>query len=205
MIRITPLFFLVSSLLAAQPLNESIMIGFKKGEINPKDLPLKCPQEYLVSKASVHYIEDQQAFFKNMARSLKRGGKILLRFCAIKHDPVLMAVQQVTMKRFWHAYFRGYKIPCRAYDRGTYYSYLRSAGLTPTRIDRIAVEEVLENKNAFATWLSEHLPHLTELPSHLKALFIRDVVKCYLKKYPLDTKGHVHVHDYIWEIEACSI
>lgn len=200
MIHMIP-FLIVASVLIADPIH----VGFKTGEVNPKDLPLQKPHDCLVSKAAIHYVEDQQTLFKNMAHSLKQGGKIILRFCAIKHDPVLMAVQQVTMKRYWQPYFRGYKLPCRAYDRGTYYSYLRKAGLTPTKIERTAVEEVLSDKQAFAAWLEEHLPHLTKLPPHLKSLFIHDVIKCYLKNYPLDNKGHVHVHDYVWEIEACSI
>lgn len=182
---------------------DAVRVGFEKSEVLPENLPLEKPHDFVLSVAAVHYVQDQQALFKRMAKSLNKNGKMVLSFCAIKHDPVLLSVHQVTMKRFWHSYFRGYRFPCRAFDKGTYHSFLRRAGLTPLRIERVAIDDTLESKKEFAEWLAKHLPQLKVLPSHLHALFINDVIKCYLKKYPLDSEGQVHVYDYHWEIEAC--
>lgn len=182
---------------------DTVKVGFEPGEISPDKLPLTDQHDFVLSVAAVHYVQDQQALFKGMAKSLKKNGKMVLSFCAIKHDPILLAVHQVTMQRFWHSYFRGYRLPCRAYDKGTYHSFLRRAGLTPLKIERVAIDDILEDKKDFAIWLAKHLPHLQVLPSHLHSLFINDVIKCYLKKHPLDSEGQVHVYDYHWEIEAC--
>jgi hypothetical protein len=71
---------------------------------------------------------------------------------------------------------------------------LQNAGFKVRSVEMRQKEEVYSSVKLFSDAISHWLPHLKQLPFHLRAEFIQDLVAAYIQEYPVDDKGQVHFY-----------
>ena len=169
---------------------------------NIKNIPNPGTFDKVYSYGMLHWMRNQKKSLKSISASLKPNGIAYLQFSNIKSTPIICISNYVSKTRAWRSKFRGYKPHLFAYDSGTYAHILKSANLTPIKIKKVKVEEKFSSLLEFEEWLTAWLPHVEKLQPAMKKAFIADVLKQYIKRYPLDSKGNVYYYDTHWRIVA---
>jgi trans-aconitate methyltransferase len=60
-----------------------------------------------------------------------------------------------------------------------------------------------EDKEKFAAWIrTTWLPYTQAVPASLREEFINELVTEYMKLYPVDNNGYIHIHMNRLEVEA---
>jgi trans-aconitate 2-methyltransferase len=169
-----------------------------------RTLELGPTNDIAFSNASLHWVDDWQAVFDNLARCLKPGGRLVIS-CGGKGnaDGVLHAAKRVCAAEPWREYFRDFTFSWYFHDDVTADRLLRLAGLVPDRVELVPKDMMHDGPEGLAGWFrTTWMPYTHQVPADRREAFIAAVVAEYLAVRPPDAAGRTHVDMVRLEIEA---
>ncbi|MDI6874679.1 class I SAM-dependent methyltransferase [Candidatus Solincola sp.] len=160
--------------------------------------------DIVFSNAVLHWVRDQSAALRGIARALKTGG-ILLAQMAGRGNAAEVARVLVSLmaSERWSTYFHDMEIPYLFLHPEEYVPLLEEAGLDPVRVELMEKDMVHRGKEGMAGWIrSTWLPFTQRIPEERREEFISELVDGYLRDFPPDEEGLVHVQAIRLEVEA---
>ena len=160
--------------------------------------------DVVFSNAVLHWLKQHQPVIDGLYRSLKTGGKILLRMGG-KGDAAGMraAIDRVKDSAPWSRYFIDFEFPYTFSAVDEYRVMLEAAGFTAKRLELVAKDMTHDGREGLACWIrTTWLPYTQRLPVDLRESFIEAVCSSYLDQVPLSVDGKAHVAMVLLEVEA---
>ncbi len=168
-------------------------------------LPYKNEFDALVSFSALHWVHDHASALRGMYSSLKPHGKTLLSFGGKGNaEGVEDAAQKIISQKKWRGYFKKFVFPWKFYGVAEYRTFLRAAGFHEKHLALVPKDMVHQGKEGFKSWLrtTHSLPYAEKLPQDLRENFIEDAANAYVRQFPEDKEGFVHVKMVRLEVEA---
>ncbi|OAI01177.1 class I SAM-dependent methyltransferase [Methylomonas methanica] len=160
--------------------------------------------DVVFSNAVLHWLKQHQPVIDGLYRSLKTGGKILLRMGG-QGDAAGMraAIDRVKDSAPWSRCFIGFEFPYTFPGVDEYRVMLEVAGFSVKRLELVAKDMTHEGRAGLTgrvrtTWL----PYTQRLLEDLRESFIEAVCSSYLDQVPLSVDGKAHVAMVLLEVEA---
>jgi trans-aconitate 2-methyltransferase len=160
--------------------------------------------DLVFSNAVLHRVKQHQPVIDGLYRSLKTGGKILLRMGG-KGDAAEMraAMDRVKESAPWSRYFGGFEFPYTFSGADEYRVMLKAAGFTVNRLELVAKDMTHDGRAGLAGWIrTTWLPYTHRVPEDYREAFIEAVCEAYLDQVPLCADGQAHVAMVLLEVEA---
>ncbi|AMK78757.1 MULTISPECIES: methyltransferase domain-containing protein [Methylomonas] len=160
--------------------------------------------DVVFSNAVLHWVKQHQPVIDGLYRSLKSGGKILLRMGG-QGDAAGMraAIDQVKDSAPWSRYFIGFEFPYTFSGVDEYRVMLDAAGFNVKRLELVAKDMSHDGRTGLASWIrTTWLPYTQRIPEDLRESFIDAVCSSYLDQVPLCEDGKAHVAMVLLEVEA---
>jgi trans-aconitate methyltransferase len=173
-------------------------------QANASELTFDSEFDIVFSNAVLHWIRAPEAALKGFWKSLKPGGVFLAQFGGRGNAAeIFKIIDSMLEEEKWSSYFRDFAFPYGFYGPEEYSKWLVDAGFSIKRLELISKDMALEGeKGLFASIESTWHPYIQQVPQELKGDFINELVALFVKNYPSDDKGYVHVQMKRLEIEA---
>lgn len=159
------------------------------------------------SNAVLHWVKNHQPVIQGLYKSLKVGGKILLRMGG-KGDAagILSVMDEMKASNKWAQYFTEFVFPFTFMGVDEYQVLLKDAGFSATRVELIPKDMMHDGKSGLEGWIrTTWLPYTERIPKEMRDEFIEEVSSKYLDKVPLAADGKAHVAMVMIEVEAEKI
>lgn len=196
------------------------MIRFARAAFPPRSIPnvkfqrmdarhirLANPFDLVFSNATLHWVDDHEAFLRGAAACLRPGGRLVVS-CGGKGNAqdVFVALRAVMRLAPWRNFFRRLEKPYFFHSPEEYEKWLPRFGFK-TKSLRLADKDMAFTGGAgFAGWFrTTWLPYTQRVPENLREEFIAAVTECYVAKYQPDAEGRVHVRMVRLEIDAVRV
>jgi len=169
-----------------------------------RSLHLDRSFDIVFSNASLHWVDDWQAVFKNLARCLRTGGRLIVS-CGGKGnaDEVLHAAERICATAPWRQYFRDFNFAWHFHDDVSADRLLRQAGFVPDRVELVLKDMTHDGPAGLAGWFrTTWMPYTHQVPEESREAFVATIVDGYLAGRPPDAEGRTHVAMVRLEIEA---
>ncbi len=160
--------------------------------------------DVIFSNATLHWVDDHQAFLAGCSRLLSPQGKLILSCGGAGNAAgILAAIDRLIQGPRWGPYFTTFVFPYFFYSDAQYAHWLKEAGLSPQRLELVEKDMTHQGAEGLAGWLrTTWMPYTDCIPEELREAFISDVVQDYLSVHPLDALGQSHVKMIRLEVEA---
>lgn len=140
--------------------------------------------------STAHWIEDQYALFSKVKQNLKNGGRFLgflYPVCKIQ----LSALQQVIeLKRYSQYFSRAFESPYFDHQVETYQQIFDDLNFKINHLAKSPTEFVLyKSKKDFTDFIGAWLPHVNNIPNHLRCEFLDEFTDLYRRNV---TSLHKH-------------
>jgi trans-aconitate 2-methyltransferase len=167
-------------------------------------LPFEDKFDIVFSNATLHWVLDHMPVLQGICKSLKRGGRILLQMGGRNNAyEVEIMMKKLINKEEWIRYFVGFSFSYGFYGPEEYNNWLREAGLNAKRVELIPKDAKHEGRSGLESWIrTTWLPYTYQVPEKEREIFIAQLADDYLKNYPADENGMVHVNMMRLEVEA---
>jgi len=172
--------------------------------LDARTFELKEKFDFVFSNATLHWFEDHLSVLKHASKVMKPNAKLTIS-CGGKGnaEEVMKVMNEIIKTGKWEKYFRTFNFKYYFYDANDYPGWLRKADLEPISVKLIPKDMVQNGKEGLAGWIrTTWLPYTHSIPEELREEFIFDVVEEYIKKFPVDENGKIHVSMVRLEVEA---
>jgi trans-aconitate 2-methyltransferase len=163
--------------------------------------------DVVFSNACLHWIKNHLPVLQGITRSLRSSGRIMLQMGGkdnAKH--ILEVITLLIRKHRWSSYFINFEFPYGFYGPEEYKNWLVETGLAIKRLELVPKDMTHENKEQFAAWIrTTWLPYTQAVPASLREQFIDELVMEYVKLYPVDGNGLIHIQMKRLEVEAYKL
>ncbi len=172
--------------------------------MDARNLQFEHEFDVAFSNAALHWVSDHSLVLQGVNRSLKGGGNILFQMGGKGNaSRVAQVLVSMLMRDEWGSYFRDFSVPYRFCSPEEYIEWLREAGLKPVRVELVNKDMTHEGAAGLASWIrTTWLPFTQRLPGEMRNRFIQELVDGYIRLYPPDAEGVVHVDAVRLEVEA---
>ena len=103
----------------------------------------------------------------------------------------------------WKPHFHDFVLPYGFYGIEEYRQWIQLACLKPIRLELIPKDMEQNGKENFTGWVrTTRLPYTQRIPAQMRSAFISEVVESYIKRFPMDTAGHIHIKMNRLEVEG---
>jgi len=163
--------------------------------------------DVVFSNAALHWVKNHQPVIAGLYKSLRGGGKILLRMGG-KGDAagIISTMNDVKAAAKWAQYFTEFEFPFTFLGVDDYQALLKEAGFSINRVELIPKDMTHDGKSGLEGWIrTTWLPYTERIPTENREMFIEEVSANYLAKVPLDAAGKAHVAMVMIEVEAEKI
>ena len=186
----------------AFPSDRYTNLYFKKLDVREMDFTNRF--DVVFSNAVLHWVLDHLSILKNIKKSLKPKGRILLQMGGKGNaGGILTVMEGLILDDTWKRYFQNFAFPYGFYGPVEYKSWLKLSGLQAMRIDLIPKDMKQMGREGLAGWIrTTWLPYIERIPQTLREAFIAELVELYVSQHPPDADGYVHVDMMRLEIEA---
>ncbi|MDD1694629.1 MAG: methyltransferase domain-containing protein [Methanoregula sp.] len=160
--------------------------------------------DVVFSAAALHWIPDHIPVLAGIARSLRPQGKLLIQMGGKGNAEQALGAGDIVQKRpEWKEYFRDFSFRFGFFDSTEYRAWLIASGFEPLRVELIPKDMTYASRQDFAAWIrTTWLPWMSRLPENRQSGYIEAVMDEYLKKYPADSDGTIHIRMVRLEAEA---
>jgi len=160
--------------------------------------------DLVFSNAALHWVPDHALILHGVARSLKSGGRIFFQMGGKGNArDVMNIVETMIHTSPWEGFFSGFIPPYTFLSSEEYRVLLEDAGFTAIRAELIQKDMAQDGKEGLSGWIrTTWLPYTERIPEHMRDGFISDMADAYMKEYPPDPGGQVHVKMVRLEVEA---
>ncbi|MDP1771414.1 MAG: methyltransferase domain-containing protein [Methylobacter sp.] len=187
------------------PQNQRPNLSFQV--MDASDLSFEGCFDMVFSNAVLHWVKNHKPVVEGLYKSLRVGGKILLRMGG-KGDAegILSVMNEVRAANKWAQYFTGFEFPFTFLGVDDYQVLLKEAGFSIIRVELIPKDMTHDGKSGLEGWIrTTWLPYTERIPKEMRDDFIEEVSANYLAKVPLGTDGNAHVAMVMIEVEAEKI
>ena len=156
------------------------------------------------SNATLHWVDDHQAFLKCANQVLHSGGRLLIS-CGGKGNAsdIIEVFSEILSDAKWREYCKTFKNPYYFYGVEEYELWLKEAGFKIEQLELVIKDMTHTGKEGLAGWIRTTWMPLTHLiPEHKRDIFIDHFVQIYLNRIPLDSNGLAHVKMVRLEVDA---
>lgn len=163
--------------------------------------------DLVFSNAVLHWVKNHHPVVEGLYKSLRVGGKILLRMGG-KGDAegIISVLNDVRASNKWAQYFTGFEFPFTFPGVDDYHKLLKEAGFSIIRVELIPKDMTHNGKSGLEGWIrTTWLPYTQRIPEEQRDDFIEEVRINYLAKMPLAADGKAHVAMVMIEVEAEKI
>jgi trans-aconitate 2-methyltransferase len=173
-------------------------------ESDARCLPFVEEYDLVFSAAALHWISDHTPVLAGIARSLCPGGKLLIQMGGKGNAEQILGIGDIVQHRpEWEMYFRDFSFRFGFFDSAEYRGWLTDAGFESLRIEMIPKDMTYPSRKELAAWIrTTWLPRQERLPEEKRSGYIEAVVDEYLRQYPADCDGTIHVRMVRLEAEA---
>jgi len=156
------------------------------------------------SNAVLHWVEDHRSVLKGVHRNLRSPGKILFQMGGRGNAAVIMnIILSLSKKPLWQSYFVDFQSPYHFYGIEEYGNWLKEAGFVARRIELVPKDMTQPGREGLASWLrTTWHPFFNRIDPARQQDFMDQVLDAYLKEYPADAAGLVHMDMVRLEVEA---
>lgn len=159
--------------------------------------------DLVTSFACLHWVKDHQTVLREIQKSLRRGGRLLIQ-CGGKGNvasAIEVASMMITSDR-WSRYFQGFEFPYHFYDSVGYRHWLDQAGLRPKRVELVEKELVHPTKESLEGWIrSTWMPYTDRVPKEERSVFTAELADRYIETHP-PLNGAIRIKAVRLEVEA---
>lgn len=160
--------------------------------------------DVVFSTTTLHWVINHLSVLKGIKRSLKPGGMVLLQMAgkgnAIK---ILEVLETIVNSKKWHRYFTDFVFPWAFFGEDEYNVWLKDVKLKAKRVELIPKDMIHKGKEGLSAWIrTTWLPYTQRVSEGRRDEFIDEIVDKYIKNYPLDNGGFIHVQMMRLEVEA---
>jgi trans-aconitate 2-methyltransferase len=151
------------------------------------DMKFESRFDLVTSFACLHWVKDHLAVLKNIKRSLKPGGKLLIQ-CAGRRtsDDLTTSGRDVIRSNKWKRYFRGFSYPYGTYGPEEYHTWLSMAGLEELKVEMKIEEMILPGRSGLEGFIrTTWLPITERVTEEIRPQLIREISERYLENHPL--------------------
>jgi len=159
------------------------------------------------SNATLHWVDDHQAFLRGASRALRSGGRLVIS-CGGQGDAadVLQVFSEVIASRLWRNYFDNFYNPYFFYSDRDYAVWLDKTDFKIERLELVPKDMTHLGQEGLAGWIRTTWTPFTHcIPECKRDDFIADFVETYLERFPLDRNGLAHVRMVILEVNALKL
>jgi trans-aconitate 2-methyltransferase len=167
-------------------------------------LPFESEFSVVFSNAVLHWVPDQRAAVRGIARALRPGGRLIVQ-CGGQGNvaAVVATFERVTASPRWRAVCSGGEIPYRFHTAEAYKGWLAEAGLEAQECRLIPKDMVHEDAPDFLGWLrTAWHPYTAGVPLELRDSFLEEAACAYVATYPPDAQGRIHVATVRLQVRA---
>ena len=163
--------------------------------------------DLIFSNATLHWVDDHQAFLRGAARHLYVGGRLIVS-CggAGNASGIITALEVLTSSSSWSRYFDGFDFPYYFHSPDDYSVWLAAVNMAAERCELVDKDMIHDGPEGLRGWIrTTWMPYTQLVPEKLRDPFIDDLVRLYLDTCPQDQSGHTHVHMVRLEVEAVKL
>jgi trans-aconitate 2-methyltransferase len=162
--------------------------------------------DLIFSNATLHWIINQKPILEGIQRSLKLKGRLIVQMAGKGNaQEIITLLSDLMTENQWKQFFGDFAFPYGFFSAEEYRAFLFEAGLKPVRVELFPRDMKHVGEEGLAGWIrTTWLPYTERLPVELRDLFVKEIVRRYLKKHPIDVDGIVHLGMIRLEIEACK-
>ncbi len=175
--------------------------------MDASDLSFEDCFDVAFSNAALHWVKNHKPVVEGLYKSLRVGGKILLRMGG-KGDAegILSVMDELKTSNKWAQYFTEFEFPFSFLGVDEYQMLLRESGFSINRVELIPKDMTHDGKPGLEGWIrTTWLPYTQRIPKEKREIFIEEVSSQYLDKVPLEADGKAHVAMVMIEVEAEKI
>lgn len=145
------------------------------------DLPFDCDFDIAVSFNALHWVHDQTAALREIARSLVDGGRAVVQVvCATERRSVEDVAMDVAEDSRWAAHFADYQPPYFHVAPDDFRGFAATAGFTVTDIEVQDLRWQFDSTEDFTKWFAVGAPDWTNrLPAADVSDFVDEVITRY--------------------------
>jgi trans-aconitate methyltransferase len=174
-------------------------------QTDASELTFNSEFDIVFSNAAFHWIKDHEPVLRGIWKSLKSGGILLAQFGGRGNAEQVFKIADLMLENEkWSPYFRGFVFPFEFYGLEEYREWLKNAGFSVKRLEKIPKDMVLEGKKGLSAWMIASVlhPYTQRIPQSMRENFMNELVNLFVDANPPDDKGYVHVRMIRLEIEA---
>jgi len=178
--------------------------GLSFQRADARALPFEDRFDVAFSNATLHWVKDQAAVLRGVARALKKGGRLLFQMGGKGNAAeVIEVVNAMVSEGPWKRFFDDFPFPWSFCGPQEYRIWCAAAGFIVRRAELLPKDMRQEGKAGLAGWVrTTWMPYTERVPAGMRELFISEVVDRYVLDHPPDTRGAVTVRMVRLEIEA---
>ena len=167
-------------------------------------LPFDSEFSVVFSNATLHWVADQRAAVRGIARALRPGGRFVAQMGGQGNfADVIATFEHVAHTPRWRDIVRFGEIPYHFGKPGEYESWLRECGLEILECRLTSKDMVHENQTAFVGWLrTAWHPYTSSVPLELRDAFLQDVGTHHAATHAPDEQGRLHVDALRLQVRA---
>ncbi len=172
--------------------------------MNAMDIQYEEQFDLVFSNAALHWVGDHSRVLYGVAQSLKGGGRLFFQMGGMGNAREIMDIaERMIHVNPWKDFFLGFIPPYTFLSSEEYGVLLEDAGFTKIRAELIPKDMAQEGKEGLSGWIrTTWLPYMERIPEEMRERFISDLADAYMKEYPPDSAGQVHVKMVRLEVEA---
>ncbi len=163
--------------------------------------------DVVFSNAALHWVHDHKKVLEGINRSLIPGGRFLIQTGGTGNAASgFETIDLMSAMDEWIPYLKDAKSPYNFFSDKDYEKLVPEAGFEPIRIELLKKDMVHEGIEAFKGFIrTTWLPYTQRIPEEKREKFITDTANMFVKKYPADDEGNVHIGMVRLEAEAVKI
>ena len=172
--------------------------------VDARSLEFNSEFNLLFSNATLHWVDNHQAFLKGANQALKENGRLIIS-CGGKGNAaqILATFAELIAMDTWKAYFKDFYNPYFFYGLEDYQTWLEESGFKIKRLELVPKDMTHQGKEGLAGWIrTTWMPFTKHVPEAQRDEFIDRFVELYVNKYPLDSQGLTHVSMVRLEVDA---
>jgi trans-aconitate 2-methyltransferase len=147
------------------------------------------------SNATLHWVDDHQAFLRRASQVLKSGGRLMIS-CAGEGNAagVLQVFAELMQSKTWEEYFYTFHNTYSFYSDQHYMTWLEETCFKIEQLKLTPKDMTHRGRAGLKEWVSTSWTPFTHcVPIEYRADFIDHFVDKYLEAHPLDQWGYAHV------------
>ncbi len=167
-------------------------------------LPFTTEFSVAFSNATLHWVPDQRAAVRGIARALRPAGRFIAQMGGQGNvAEVIAAFEHVAGGSRWRTVATLGEVPYRFHAPDAYESWLQEYGMEVQECRLIPKDMVHEDTPTFIGWLrTAWHPYTAGVPLELRDAFLQDIAQHFLAGHPPDSQGRVHVPTVRLQVRA---